>query len=231
VLVYSAWTAAATLLLVVPDGRLLLSVGELLLLHVDRIEASAFHQMYCALGGLLWLRVALTKRPASDRRDRRGRRITWIAATLPLLYAVPRLLWALGVTVGLDAPTAAMVTSPEGRSRELAFAAAACIGGLLTLGLTYGWGERFPAAVALLGNRRVPVALATVPASLVSLALAGAGFAMWRVLAAALLGAAPDAVALDPHNWAAWLGNLAWLPWGVTLAVATHAYRVRRMAV
>jgi hypothetical protein len=121
-----------------------------------------------------------------------------------------------------------MVTGSEGRARELVFAAAACVGGLLTLGLTYRWGERFPAAVPLLGNRRVPVSLATVPAGLVSVVLIGAGFTIWRTLAAGLAGTAADGIALDPRNWVAWLGNLAWLPWGITLALATYAYRTRR---
>ena len=107
-------------------------------------------------------------------------------------------------------------------------AIAAVTGGLLTLGLTYRWGERVPAAVPLLGGRRIPVPLATIPATVVSLALTGAGFTMWRVLAAATLGTAPHSTAIDPQNWAAWIGNLAWLPWGITLALATRAYRTRR---
>ncbi|MEO3922547.1 hypothetical protein ABGB07_01485 [Micromonosporaceae bacterium B7E4] len=229
-----AWSAALTLLLVVPDGRALLTVGELLLLHVDRIEPAAPHQLYCALGGLLWIRVATATRSVSEARTRPGRRrerlTVWIAAALPLLYAAPRLCWTLGFTAGLDPQTAAMVTSPEGRVRELVFGVAAWVGGLLTLGLSYRWGERFPAPVPLLGNRRVPVSLAVVPAGLVSVVLIGAGFTIWRVLLAGLLGAGPDGIAVDPRNWSAWLGNLSWLPWGIALALATNAYRLRRRA-
>jgi hypothetical protein len=173
--------------------------------------------------------VARTLRAPGTRDDRSGgRRITWIAAALPLMYAVPRLLWAAGLTAGLDPATAAAVTSPEGRARELVFAAAAAGGGLLTLGLTYQWGERVPKPIPLLGDRRIPASMAVVPAGLVSVVLIGAGFTIWRALAAALAGAGPDAAALDSRAWAAWLGNLAWLPWGIALALATHAYRTRR---
>jgi hypothetical protein len=224
-----ASSAALVLLLVVPDGRALLAIGELLMLHPDRVEAAAPHQLYCALGGVLWIGAARTLRASDARHGRRGgRRITWVAAALPLMYAVPRLLWAAGLTAGLDPATAAAVTSSEGRARELVFAAAAAGGGLLTLGLTYRWGERVPTPIPLLGGRRIPASMAIVPAGLVSVVLIGAGFTIWRALAAALAGAGPDAVALDSRAWAAWLGNLAWLPWGIALALATQAYRARR---
>jgi hypothetical protein len=224
-----AWSAAAVLLILVPDGRLLLGIGELLLLNPGRVEPAAFHQIYCVVGGLLWIRLASALRSPGRNPARGGRSVAWAAALLALLYAVPRLLWAAGSTVGLDASTAAMVASPEGRSRELVFAVAAMGGGLLTLGLTYRWGESIPAAVPVLGGRRVPAALAIVPAAVVAVALTAAGLAMWRMLAAAVL-AGPQAgdAATDPANWGAWIGNLAWLPWGLTLALATRAYRARR---
>jgi hypothetical protein len=71
--------------------------------------------------------------------------------------------------------------------------------------------------------------LATIPAGLVSIVLIGAGFTLCRTLLAVLVGAQPgDAAAFDSGNWAAWLGNLAWLPWGIALGTATLAYRQRR---
>ncbi|GAA3383865.1 hypothetical protein [Cryptosporangium minutisporangium] len=222
------------LLLVVPDGRLLLALGELMVLHPERVEAAAAHQAFCAAGGALLLWAA---RPSGGRRHRvlgpvsarRERRFCYLAAALPLLYAGPRLLWALGWTVGLDAATTEMVTSPTGRTRELVFAGAAAAGGLLTLGLTQRWGTRIPGAVPWLGGRRVPIPLATVPAGVVALALIGAGATMWRALAGALLGSSPSEDALSAANWGAWLGNLAWLPWGIALAVAVRHYRRRRI--
>jgi hypothetical protein len=219
----------ATLLLVVPDGRLLLAVGELLVLQPERVEGAATHQAFGALGAalLLWtarLRNSQSRNVPGTNTVRWERRVCYLAAAVPLLYAVPRLLWALGWTVGLDAATAEMVTGPIGRSRELVFASAAMAGGLLTLGLTQRWGTRFPAAVPWLGSRRVPVLLATVPAGLVAVVLIGAGATMWRALIGALLSSSPNDAALSAANWGAWLGNLAWLPWGFTLALATTSY-------
>jgi len=227
-----ALVLGALLLLVVPDGRLLLALGEILVLHPERAEPAAVHQAFCALGGAAFLLAA--RRRGDQRREAldvdAARRVTYLAAALPLLYVAPRLLWALGWTVGLDTATTAMVTSPVGRVRELVFAAAAAAGGLVTLGLTQRWGTRLPGAVPWLGGRRVPVPLATVPAGVVALALIGAGATMWRALAGALLGSSPGAEALSTANWGAWLGNLAWLPWGVALAAATLSYRRRRGA-
>ncbi len=85
-----AWFAALALLVVVPDGRALLSIGELFLLHLDRVEGAALHQLFCAFGGLLWVYAAsatyLTSQPGTRHDRRRGRRMTWIAAALPLYH-------------------------------------------------------------------------------------------------------------------------------------------------
>jgi hypothetical protein len=129
--------------------------------------------------------------------------------TLPLVYAVPRAVWAAGHPFGLDAAATAMVSSPTGRTRELVFACAATGGGLLTLGLTQRWGTR------ILGLP-VPRMLAVVPATAVAVILTAAGVTMWRALGQ-----------YDPANWAAWAGNLVWLPWGVALGLATWGYHQR----
>lgn len=204
------WPAAVVLLLVVPDGRLLLAVGELLMLRWDRVEAAAAAQAWFAAGGVLWTAVAY--RPTLRPTPTWGRRVTYLAAALPLVYAVPRAVWATGHPFGLDGATTAMVSSASGRTRELVFACAAAGGGLLTLGLTRRWGTR------MIGVR-VPPPLAVVPATAVAVILTGAGVTMWRALPR-----------FDAANWAAWAGNLAWLPWGVTLGLATWAYHHRRRA-
>ena len=201
------WPAAAVLLLVLPDGRLLLAAGELLMLSGDRVEAAAVAQAWFAAGGVCWAAVARRDRPAAAPAW--GRPVTLLAAALPLVYAVPRAVWAAGHPFGLDAATTAMVSSPTGRTRELVFACAATGGGLLTLGLTQRWGTRML-------RRPVPPLLAVVPATAVAVMLTAAGVTMWRALAQ-----------FDPANWAAWAGNLVWLPWGITLGLATWAYHQR----
>ncbi|MDR7277166.1 hypothetical protein [Catenuloplanes atrovinosus] len=204
----AGWPAAVVLLLMLPDGRLLLAAGELLMLRGDRVEAAAVAQAWFAAGGVCWAAIAHRGRPATAPAW--GRPVTLLAAALPLGYAVPRALWAAGHPFGLDAATTAMVSSPAGRTRELVFACAAAGGGLLTLGLIQRWGVR------MLGLP-VPRLLAVVPAAAVAVILTAAGVTMWRSLAQ-----------FDPANWAAWAGNLVWLPWGVTLGLATWAYHQRR---
>ncbi|MEV7989190.1 hypothetical protein [Micromonospora sp. NPDC085948] len=208
---FVGWPAAAVLLLVIPDGRLLLAVGELLMLRADRVETAAVAQAWFAAGGALWAAVA--RRPTPCTAPPWGRPVTLLAAAFPFVYAVPRAVWAAGYPFGLDAATTVMVSSPAGRARELVFACAAAGGGLLTLGLTQRWGTR------MLGMR-VPRLLAVVPATVVAVILTGSGVTMWRALAQ-----------FDPANWAAWVGNLVWLPWGVTLGLATWAYHRRRCTV
>ncbi|QBD79436.1 hypothetical protein EPA93_27005 [Ktedonosporobacter rubrisoli] len=51
---------------------------------------------------------------------------------------------------------------------------------------------------------------------------------MWRVTIAMALGLIPRAASVTVDNWGAFLGNLAWLPWGLALAGATLAYSHRR---
>jgi len=222
---------AAALLFLVPDGRLLLAVGEVLTGHPERVEAAALTQAWCTAGALLWAAVAHRGRRRTDAVPAWERPVTLLAAALPLAYAVPRTLWAAGLTFGLDRTATLMVSTSEGRARELAFAAAATGGGLLTLGLTQRWGTRLPSWVPLLGDRAVPRRLATVPATAVAVLLTGAGLTMWRVLAAAVLGGGAGATAFDTANWAAWAGNLVWLPWGATLGLAAWAYHRRRNAL
>ncbi|WP_229073389.1 hypothetical protein [Actinoplanes sp. DH11] len=206
----AGWPVAVALLLVLPDGRLLLAAGELLMLRGDRVEAAAMAQAWFAAGGVCWAAVAHRGRSADAPSW--GRPVTLLAAALPLVYAVPRAVWAAGHPFGLDAATTAMVSSPAGRTRELVFACAATGGGLLTLGLTQRWGTRML-------RRPVPPLLAVVPATAVAVMLTAAGVTMWRGLGQ-----------FDPANWAAWAGNLVWLPWGVTLGLATWAYRRRAPA-
>ncbi|MEV4134099.1 hypothetical protein AB0J72_18250 [Dactylosporangium sp. NPDC049742] len=91
--------AAVVLLLLVPDGRLLLAAGELLMLRPDRMEAAAAAQAWFAAGGVLW--AAAARRPRSPAVPTWGRPVTLLAAALPLVYAVPRAVWAAGNLVWL----------------------------------------------------------------------------------------------------------------------------------
>ena len=100
------------------------------------------------------------------------------------------------------------------------------VGAVLTLGLTQRWGEVFPRWMIGLAGRRVPIALAVVPASVVSVLLVVGGIAMWsgyaQMVAESLAGGTENIsiIAEAPTT----LFPL----WGVALAVATLGYYYRR---
>lgn len=218
----AGWGTA--LLLLVPDGRILLNVGEVLLGNLGRLETHVLYQVFCLAGAAVWIATAWAlRRPG--RRPAWGNWVTYVAIAAPLLYAVPRSLWALGIPVGV-VPSDAYGTGGFVQ-REVAFAAAAGVGAFLTVGLIRPWGRRVPRWLPILGGRRIPRLLAVLPASLAATALISAGLTIWRGCLAMLLGLVPTAPSFTAANWAAWLGNLAWLPWGLALAGATVAYAVR----
>jgi hypothetical protein len=93
-------------------------------------------------------------------------------------------------------------------------------GALLTLGLIQHWGEVFPSWLPVLAGRRVPPGLAIVPATVASVVLTTGGLTIWRMVIAEGIGAAAGLGGLAP--------GLAFLPWGLTLGLATLAYYYRR---
>jgi len=200
------------------------------------------NQAFAVLGGLLLARAALRwqfrtagacegcGRGDRDRgwtapraAARWGRWATYVAAAVPLFYAVIRLAWAVGIPLGVSSSFLA-----EARDTGLVWAAAglggfALAGSILTLGLVQRWGEVFPRWMIGLAGKRVPIRLATVPATLVAI------FVM-----SASVGFATD---LDRLTGLAGDGSLATLPiatwplWSLALGAATLAYHLRRRPV
>ena len=99
-------------------------------------------------------------------------------------------------------------------------------GAILTLGLVQRWGEVFPRWIPRLAGRRVPPALAIVPAALVSVLVTSAGLMFLRLTLLRTMGAVFPAI--SPENWAALAPELLWPLWGGALAAATLAYYYRR---
>jgi hypothetical protein len=99
----------------------------------------------------------------------------------------------------------------------------AVAGALLTLGLVQGWGEVFPRWMPGVGGKRVPPALAIVPATLVAVLVINAGLTFWRRV---LLGT--TVFSLTGGDWAALVPELLWPLWGAALGAATLAYYLRR---
>jgi hypothetical protein len=145
---------------------------------------------------------------------------------VPVLYAVTRYAWALGIPLGITSEFLL-----EGQATGLWWAGAAlatlAVGGeMLTVGLARPWGEAFPCWIPLVGGRRVPVPLAIVPASLVSILVASAGLMFIRLV---LMGSLTETfVFAEEIGWAALAPELLWPLWGAALAMATLAYYYRR---
>ncbi len=97
------------------------------------------------------------------------------------------------------------------------------------LGLVQRWGERFPRWMIGLAGRRVPIAMAIVPASLVSVLLWVGGISIWSGLNEMIARA--SSVLHDDITGHIIFGlgpTLLFPVWGVALAVATLAYYYRR---
>ncbi|QBD79437.1 hypothetical protein EPA93_27010 [Ktedonosporobacter rubrisoli] len=148
-----AYGACALLILVIPDGRVLMYVGYFLTLHPGQMDGVLLNQFACLLGGLLWALTALiyqrksrsaclhcarTTSIAATRGISWGYLLTIIAIAMPLLYTLTRWAWALGIPLGMS-------WLPPSSPLEVGLGAAAAGGALLTLGLIQRWGSASPA--------------------------------------------------------------------------------------
>lgn len=252
-----AWAAAATLVVLIPDYRLLMAAAYLPLFVLgapfgwppgnffDVITWPIMNQILCVIGGLCWAAAAVAYQrrtaangcPACGRAPddswttpaaaaRWGRWATAVAILIPLAYAATRWAWALGIPLGISE-----AFLREGQAVGLWWAGAglatvAVGGALLTLGLVQHWGEVFPRWIPGLGGRRVPPALAIVPAAIVAVLVTSAGLMFVRLTLSGAIGELFPYV--GPENWAALAPEMLWPIWGVALAAATLAYYYRR---
>jgi hypothetical protein len=238
------WTAAALLLVVIPDVRLLTVVGYTPMLIVGlpfgwppvdfgAVFTGALAAMvWSVAGGFLLVRALLRwqrrtagvceacARPARPwmrpaAAARWGRWAAWTAAAVPLVYATTRFAWAFGIPLGISADFLAEIRSSGVVWGGVGLAAFATVGAILTTGLVYRWGEVFPRWMVGLAGRRVPVRLAVVPATVVATLVMSASLSF-------LIGAFDD------------MGHLVtspmvlWPLWSAALGVATWAYHLRR---
>jgi hypothetical protein len=99
----------------------------------------------------------------------------------------------------------------------------AVIGAILTLGLVQRWGERFPRWMLGLAGRPVPIRLAVIPASIVSVLVTSAGLGLGSHLSLSLSSETLSGFWVH-------LPQLLWPVWGVALGAATLGYYLRRRA-
>jgi hypothetical protein len=217
---------------------------------MDLTQWTTIHQLVCLLGGFLWLAATVTYSrrsagacPYCGRRDgpegwqrpdqagRWGRTAVVVAMFIPVFYAITRYAWALGFPLGMTDENLRHGQESGMWTSGLFLATFGLVGAILMLGLVQHWGEVFPRWMIGLAGRRVPIALAVVPASLVSVLLVGGGVGIWSGLAQMVAGLAAGGVADMEIFWEIFIQvgpTLLFPVWGVALAVATLGYYYRR---
>ena len=211
----------------------------------DVIPWSLLNQVVCIVGGLAWAAAAVVYQRrtrgacvhcgradtvrAWQRPEAVARWGNWavvIAVIVPLIYALTRWAWALGIPLGITDKF-----FREGQSiglwwRGAALATLSIVGAVLTVGLVRPWGEVFPRWIPFVGRKRVPHALVVVPAAFVAVIVTAAGLMFIRMGVPGTFKLGDNPVTFT-ENWAALWPELIWPIWGVALAAATLAYHYR----
>ncbi len=201
------------------------------------------HQLLCLIGGFLWLTSTVSyARRSGDaclycgRRDgsegwtspdnaaRWGRIAVYVAMVAPVFYALTRYAWALGFPLGMSVEHLRRGQESGEWISGLFLATFGLVGATLMLGLVQRWGEVFPRWMIGLAGRRVPIALAVVPASIASVLFVVGGIAIWSGYAEMA-----DAAAASGLDMEIVVGPMVLFPlWGVALIMATLGYYYRR---
>jgi len=208
---------------------------------LDALNGPLLLQVAALLGGVLWGLASVRylrsvgpscggcgrgesepawAQPASAARW--GRVAVYVAVTVPVLYAVTRYAWALEIPLGVSEEFIAAGSASGQLWAGVWLGTFGVLGAVLTLGLVQRWGEVFPAWLPGLAGRRVPIRLATIPASVVAVALIPAGIAFVRSTFRDELGA------LSSAGWATYAPTLLFPVWGIALGAAAYAYHLRR---
>jgi hypothetical protein len=244
VLLSAGWLVVALLVVVVPDTQVLTLLGyaPMLILgapfgwpdvsYGDIFTWSLINKVVAMAGGVLLARTLLCwqlrTRPGpgipawatASSAARWGRWASYLAAAVPVSYAVTRFTWALRIPVGVDEAFLDELWDSGAVWAGVGLGAFAVVGAVLTLGLTRRWGEVFPRWMVGLSGRPVPVRLAVVPATVVALAVMSTSLSMFS---------SPEfARALGDGVGAAVAPMLLWPLWSGALGAATLAYYLRR---
>jgi hypothetical protein len=207
------------------------------------IQWTFVHQGLCVRGGFLWLAATVSYGRRSGaacltcgRRDgpegwtspssakRWGRIAVYVAMVVPSLYAFTRYAWALGIPLGMSQAQLRLGQARGTWTSGLFLATFGLVGAALMLGLVQRWGEVFPRWFVGLAGRPVPIALAVVPAAIVSVLLMVGGITLWSGFARMAAAAAATGESL----WIVVGPALLFPVWGAALAVATLGYYYRR---
>jgi hypothetical protein len=223
-------------------------IGQRYLLGLT--QWTTIHQVICLIGGFLWLAATVCyARRSGDaclycgRRDgppgwqgpertaRWGRTAVYMAMIAPVFYAFTRYAWALGFPLGMTEQAMRQGQLSGIWISGLFLATFGLVGAVLMLGLVQRWGELFPRWLVGLAGRRVPIALAVVPAALVSVLLMVGGIAIGSGLGGMAANLAATGVKGTELFWEMFfqIGPTLLFPvWGGALAVAALGYYYRR---
>ena len=216
----------------------------------DLTQWATIHQLLCLIGGFLWLAATVCYGRRSGgaclycgRRDgqegwqrpnqaaRWGRIAVYVAMVAPAFYALTRYAWALGFPLGMSEEYLHRGQESGMWTSGLFLATFGLVGAVLMLGLVRRWGEEFPRWMIGLAGRRVPIALAVIPASLVSVLLVVGGIVIWAGLdqmVANLAATGVEGIEIFGEIFFQVGPTLLFPVWGVALAVATLGYYYRR---
>jgi hypothetical protein len=150
----------------------------------------------------------------------------------PVFYALTRYVWALGFPLGMNEE---LFRSGQESGKwifgAIFFGNFMLVGAALTLGLVQRWGETFPRWMIGLAGRRVPIALAVIPASLVAVLLIVGGIGIWSGLDQMVANAAAagsEGMGLIGEIVFGVGPTLLFPVWGAALAAAALGYYYRR---
>lgn len=205
--------------------------------YLDTITWPLINQWICLAGGLLWGAAALSlqrqfrnaclhcgiagdgnRRESMIMAERWGRWITYVAIIAPLFYDITRLAWLLGIPLGVSGE---LIQSMKETGAIWAGAGLAFVsigGAILTHGLISPWGEVFPKWIPFAAGKRVPPAMAIVPAGLVAVLITVTGMQVVRDFK--ISDTTPD--------WGAITPLLLFPVWGIALGGAAVCYYYRR---
>ncbi|MGX7672743.1 hypothetical protein [Plantactinospora sp. DSM 117369] len=227
-----AWVGAVTLLVLAFPGHLLFQI-PVALAGRPSDWADLLGRLLLLGGGLSFAAAATSgtarRHAPAGRPEPRPvpgwtRRWAYAACLLPVLgFTVPHACWLLGVPLGIPADELRRAVEDIGPLTGLLLTLTPLLGGLLTLGLAARWGQVLPRWLPGLAGRRVPPALAFVPAGVTAVALIAYGLIGIGMLAGALATGATTWAELRA-GWAVAGTELVFLAWGITLAVAATGY-------
>lgn len=200
------------------------------------------NQIICIIGGFLWVSATLVyhrqingacnycgrkenqdANTTSANTLRWGKWATYIAVVIPLIYSITRYAWMLGIPLGISAEVFEQGQANNTWIAGAGLATVAVCGSILTLGLIKPWGEVFPGWMLGLAGKKVPPALAIIPATVIAIIITSAGINFsWALISGKL------SIFAGSENWAADAPVFLWPFWGVSLGIATLAYYYRR---